>query len=821
MEVDRDLEHRSVESPDEADHLADRDALVHELGVRQEELEAQNEELRRAHQLLEVSRRRYLDLYDLAPAGYLTFSRDGMVVATNLTGAALLGSEREAMVGRPFYRFLPQESTGPFYRHLRTVIDERASASVELALLRSDGASFWAHLDSAPVPPYEGSNRCWCVITDVSDRRKAQDALRESEDRYRSIVEQSEDGITLIDERGGVLEWNRAQERIFGLSRKAALGMPFWAVMAGTVPQSERTEATEEEFKAVIMDLLSRGAASPAAQPMEREIGRPDGTRRVVQVLPFAIPGNDGYRAGAISRDITEMRQAIRIAAEERERLATTLRSIGEGVLTTDDQGQIVLMNAVAEEVTGWQEAEAAGRPARDVLNLRDERTGKPMGDPVAHALTEGKPVSIAGYAVLTPAQGSSRPVMVSAAPIRNGGGGTAGVVVVFRDVTESRRLEQVMTSASKLEAVGLLAGGIAHDFNNLLTAIIGNIALSRMEAAEGTEIFDMLGEAEKAAIRAKDLTQQLLTFARGGAPVRRAASLAEVLQDSCGFALRGSKSSCVFSLSPDLWSAEIDIGQISQVIQNLVINADEAMPMGGTITVSAENAQVSEGDDLALAPGRYVKLAVGDRGVGIRREYLTRIFDPYFTTKQKGSGLGLATSYSIVHRHDGQIRVESEPGRGSVFTVYLPAAAETSEAPRVEAESTGMPRGSGRILVMDDEKVVREVARRILTRLGYDVATAGDGAEAVEAYRRAKDEGKPYVAVVMDLTVPGGMGGREAAKLLKELDPSAKVIVSSGYSTDPVMSHYKEYGFDGVAAKPYRFPELAGELARVLSSPN
>jgi CheY-like chemotaxis protein len=327
---------------------------------------------------------------------------------------------------------------------------------------------------------------------------------------------------------------------------------------------------------------------------------------------------------------------------------------------------------------------------------------------------------------------------------------------------------------------------------------------------------FKRLTDVEKAVMRAQDLTRQLLTFAKGGAPVKQTASIREIIEDSCRFSLSGSNVTCAFSFTGNLKPVEADVGQIGQVINNLVINAVQAMPEGGSIEVKAENAIVGPQDALPLAPGEYVRVSVVDQGIGIPKENLSRIFDPYFTTKQKGSGLGLATSFSIVKRHGGLLTVESAPGEGSAFHIYLPAS--LGELPVEETREKAPVAGMGKILVMDDEESVRGVVGEMLKAVGYEYELAKNGAEAVELYHRALSKGRPFDAAIMDLTIPGGMGGKEAVKKLIELDPKVKAIVASGYSSDPVMADFKAYGFTGVITKPYDLQTLSRALRTILS---
>jgi signal transduction histidine kinase/ActR/RegA family two-component response regulator len=388
---------------------------------------------------------------------------------------------------------------------------------------------------------------------------------------------------------------------------------------------------------------------------------------------------------------------------------------------------------------------------------------------------------------------------------------------LIYQDITERKLLEAEHQRIEKLESIGTLAGGIAHDFNNLLTGIMGNISLARRYVEPEGKASERLEEAEKASLRARDLTQQLLTFSRGGAPVKALIPIDKLIQESASFALRGSKVKPEFSLPDDLWAVKADKGQINQVISNIVINADQAMPQGGTLNIEANNLVIKSRRVLPLPPGNYVHIAIKDRGVGIPREHLGKIFDPFFTTKQKGSGLGLATVYSIVKNHDGHIAVESKLGTGTTFHIYLPASEKQSPAEE-EVVEEAILRGKGRILVMDDEDIIREMLYKILSLAGYEVELTQDGAEAIGRYAEAKGAKRPFDAVIMDLTIPGGMGGKEAITRLLEIDPNARVIVSSGYATDPIMSGYKKYGFRAMLTKPYGATEIEKTLKRVLT---
>ena len=500
---------------------------------------------------------------------------------------------------------------------------------------------------------------------------------------------------------------------------------------------------------------------------------------------------------------------------ENEQLLATTLRSIGDAVITTDVNGSVTFMNPVAESLTGWRQKDAVRRPLKDVFNIIDEHTGEQIEDPVTRVLRDGVAVGLANNTVLIAKDGTKRSIDDSGAPIKDCKGNIMGVVLVFRDITEKRRAERELLKADKLESLGVLSGGIAHDFNNILTSILGNISIAKMFAKPGDKIFERLEEAENDCMRARVLTQKILTFSRGGAPIMKTAFISELLRDSASFALSGSNVRCEFSIPDDLWRVEVDEGQIAQVISNLIINASQAMPGGGVINLLAENIVVDERQGIPLNNGRHVKISVTDHGIGISKEHFQQIFDPYYTTKRGGSGLGLAIAYSIVKRHNGYIDVKSIPGKETTFSIYLPASPKEALAEKESGEK--IRGGKGKILVMDDEKMIRDVVGDMLGILGYEAEFAKDGAEAVELYKKAEQSVRPFDAVIMDLTVPGGMGGKEAVRKLAEIDPEVKAIVSSGYSDDPVMADFRKYGFSNVVAKPYNIKELGDALYEVL----
>jgi len=519
----------------------------------------------------------------------------------------------------------------------------------------------------------------------------------------------------------------------------------------------------------------------------------------------------DALRAqrSELERELDERTNTLRVSEEHWRSL---FEASPDAIFIEDLEGNVLQVNPAACALHNMTREELIGKNVLDLVppDQREEVANSFQGwaDRSLHRY-EGFSYTKEGRAV---------PVEVRATPFEYEN--APAVLLHVRDISARIQLENDLTQAQKLESVGILAGGIAHDFNNILTGVIGNISVAKLEVSKDALAYEPLCEAEKSAFRAKLLTQQLLTFAKGGSPVRRTASVAQLLKEATTFVLSGSRSTCQFEIVDDLWPADIDVGQISQVVENLVINASQAMPQGGTIRLSGKNVVADaelQSQYPKLKDGRYIQVSIEDEGTGIPREDLSRVFDPYFTTKKGGSGLGLATSYSIVNKHEGLITVDSTPDQGTTFTLFIPA----SDRPLPEEPEIGdTPKaGSGRILVMDDEAVIRKILEAALAKLGYASVSVADGQAALDAYQEAMKEDDPFDAVILDITVPGGMGGEEAIELLKAIDPDVKGIVSSGYATGGAMSMPQLLGFRGVIAKPYSIQELSHVLHDVLSS--
>jgi PAS domain S-box-containing protein len=674
--------------------------------------------------------------------------------------------------------------------------------------------------------------------------RETQQQLEETGNLYADLYDFAPVGYISFDDNGLIQEINLTGTTMLGIERSRLKNMPFatfviqsdlpkfWDHLCNCRQTKEKTTteigliSKEGKFQVQMSSIaisdpkrhltLYRTAFSDIT---ERKLVE-EALQRTKDELEIRVKERTAELTKAnadLQMEITGRKQVEKNLAAEKERLSVTLFSIGDGVITTDTEGKIVLMNQVAESLTGWVKETAGGQLISEVFHITNDKTGEPYEDLILKSLETSEIINLEMDVALISKNGLTCLITFNIAPIRDLQNNNIGAVLVFHDITNQRRLEKEFLKIQKLESLGILAGGIAHDFNNFLAGILASTQLSKMMLNKGKDITINLDNIEKAITSAAGLTKQLLTFAKGGAPVKKVAAISGLIKDTVYFALRGSNVRGELSIPDDLWLAEIDEGQINQVINNLVINADQAMPEGGIIKVSAENIKMDPRlHHHSLQPGDYVKITITDQGVGIPEEILPYIFDPYFTTKQKGNGLGLTSSYAIIKKHNGCLEVESSPGIGATFYIYLPASFAADEVAANKEEL--VLKGTGKILLMDDEANIRNVAGDMLTQIGYQVEPTEDGAAAIALYTRAKESGVPFDLVIMDLTIPGGMGGKETLKKLIQIDPGIKAIVSSGYSNDPIMSNYHEYGFCGVVTKPYRIEELHQKLHTLLN---
>jgi PAS domain S-box-containing protein len=767
----------------------------------------------------------------------LTASRDGVLVldehgriqSINPAGETIFGEKAAKLIGQNLALLVPDRTAWQDRTLLpRTVVSEGR---------RQRNESFPLELDLRELN-LEGRPLIVALVRDGSEAARATEALR-----------QIGAGVTSVPGAPATRGLLRQLAQVIAARRSFIVelvgeGSSATAMLtlcdngelrsAGTVElhHSACAEVLGKGFRALAsgaMDLFPDDtmlaeyrATAFAALPLVDHRGRPVGVIGVLDDRPFresaTLESTLQIFAARAAADIERKRSEEALSAEK-ERLAVTLRSIGDGCITLDNDGRVMMFNPVAERLTGWIHEDASGRLVNEVLHLVDVRTRRRSQHLIQRIVTNGMGDATGGLNILISRDAEERVVETSSSPIRDRTGRKLGAIIVLRDVTERQRADEERQKADKLESLGLVAGGIAHDFNNILTTILGNVSL----ALGGSEVPPIIGErltaARKAAQRAQELAGQLLTFAKGGAPIKQPTNLAQLLSDTISCAVTNPRITCDLLLTPDLWPIEADPGQLSQVIANIAANAEQAMPSGGTIHVTADNLDLPVASvSLGLATGRWVHFSVQDHGVGIPEQYLKKIFDPYFTTKPTGSGMGLATAYSVVKNHGGVILVESTPGQGSHFDIYLPASEKpiaTTAAPLSEPPA---PVGSGRVLVLDDEEAICMLVTCALEPLGYEVTEAQDGLVALEKYADALNSGKKFDLVISDLTMPGRMSGQEAIRRLRDLDPQVLAIVSSGYANDPVMSRYQEFGFSGMIAKPYEIDALGRKVAEVMA---
>lgn len=505
------------------------------------------------------------------------------------------------------------------------------------------------------------------------------------------------------------------------------------------------------------------------------------------------------WEAERLRRDVEHQREVVAAARQH----AVTLHSIADAVIAADAQQRVTLLNRAAENLCGYRGDEARGQLLMNVVSLLHPVTRKPRD-----------PSEAGGDFLLVARDGTERLVTDSSAPIVDETGREVGEVLVFRDVTAQRRMEHAVRNHQRLDSLGQLAAGVAHDFNNMLGVIQVSASLAGQKVVESSSLADLLADIDTACERASELTRQLLTFAKGGAPVRRRSDVGQLVTESIRLSLRGSGTRAEFHLAQDLWLAELDTDQIAQVLSNLGLNARDAMDGNGRVVVTARNLRLDR-ERPPLAPGSYVEISVQDEGTGIAQQHKDLVFDPYFSTKAGHHGLGLASAYSVVRRHGGALQVESVQGQGSRFTVYLPA--RPGVALGEESPGSDDYAGGGHVLVMDDEPRLRKLLADCLVALRCRVACAEHGEQAIALYQKALQT-DPFDVVLLDLTIQGGMGGAATLRKLKELDPEVAAIACSGYANDPIMCAHREHGFADALRKPFRFNMLARAVRRLIA---
>lgn len=742
------------------------------------------------------------------PIGAAVLSAEGVILEVSERLCHLVESSRADLVGKRLIDLLESPAFLKNSEPAELLPGSRTEQVLELTGKTRGGRDIWFQITVAPFPEMEGGSGAHLVLfQDISYRRRQLEEEYRKQEALTALLDHSPDFIARIGPDFRFQFANRAAAQIMGIFQGAIAG------------RTLEEACFPRQAAAFWQEWLSEVFESGVEKQVESLLGPLLVLRHFEsRLVPERSPQGAVISVLIVAREITLRKRIEEALTAQTENLTVTLHALSEGVIGTDAAGRVTLLNRVAEELTGYSQEEALGRPLLEWMSVRPFQGSYSLAQILERSLFRGETVRPERDYELTSRQGSRFQITAGAAPIRSSGGAVLGAVIVFQNVTARRRMEEELLRTSKLESIARLAGGIAHDFNNMLTAILGNLALARLSIEDSDPLAMRLTAAESAADRGRELTQQLLTFARGGEPIRKEADLSRLLTDSARAALRGTDVGFRLDVAPNLWRVRVDPGQLGKAVHNLVVNARQAQREHGEILLKVENRDLSDPGELPLDPGRFVVVRIIDQGEGIPEENRNQVFDPFFTTRPQGAGLGLPAAYSIIRRHGGFLKLESVEGSGTTAVIFLQAE-ETAAVP-VEPLREPVLAGPARILVMDDEVLIREVVALFLRRQGYEVVEAERGEDAIEVYQEALDHGHRFDLVIMDLTIPEGMGGAEAISRLRVLDPAVRAIVASGYSSDPVMARCQEYGFRAALPKPFRMAELSTVVAEVLAPP-
>ena len=770
-------------------------------------------------QRLAGSEQRFAYLMTCSPVGF--FDCD------NVAGTAFHSQIYKEMLGyrdselpddpQTFLDLLHPEDVNAYWLSERESIGPgKRKFSYAARLRHRDGTYRWIESTGIEVIDADGQQlRVLGFHRDISARKALEERLHQSEERFNLIITSSPLGFYDAD-------------LLTGRSYYSAL----WKSMLGYRPeeladtQHAWLELVHPEDRAGVIALHAQRNFGEDRRPFSHtmRLRHKEGHHRWVQAsgIDFFAPDGRLLRTLGFHADIDALKSAEEALATEKEFLGVTLDSISDGVITTDAGGNVTYLNASAETLCGLRSSEAMGLPIEEFYRRSGAQSRRQADNPVRAVLATGLRAAPHDPAHLLSTGRPERVVADNAAPIVDPSGRMVGAVLVFHDITDRHRAAEELQKAGRIESLGVLAGGIAHDFNNLLTAMLGNLSVARTGDDLPARATEALGRAEKACWRARDLTGQLLTFSRGGDPVRKSLELPLIIEQAVRGAVHNQPGIQLdYHCQPGLPTVEADEAQIVQVIHNLALNAVQAMQGSGTLRVRAglvdSPAGLAAVQEAEFTAGAYIEIVLQDTGTGIATENLSKIFDPFFSTRSNGTGLGLAIAYSIVRKHEGVIRVESKLGSGSTFTVYLPKSPQATPPPR-EEPAAAAPRPTGRVLFMDDDPDILDLAGAILGLLDYEAVLTREGTEALAEYQAARAAGRPFAAVILDLTIPGGMGGKETMRRLAEIDPGVRAIVSSGYSNDAVIADFRAHGFVAMVAKPYRMEDLARALSEAIS---
>ncbi len=758
---------------------------------------------RKIHQELE-NNKNFLDavINSIADPVFVK-NEDHKWVLLNDSYCDFMGYSREDILGRSDLDFFPPDESAVFRQKDEMVLKTGLANENEEKFTDSKGNIHLILTKKSLFIDNFKNKFIVGVLRDITEIKKTQEDIAENLRLVEALISSMPHPVFYKDRKKKYIGFNNAFCDFCGNDSGGVVGKDIFEVF----PPDIASKFNEEDVK-----LLENGGSCVNECRLYNYLMN---EYRDMLITKSAFGDASGSISGIIGTmiDITEQKKNEEALRFSEAKYRTILENTESVVLTYDTEGVLTYASPKVMRF-GYRPEDLIGRNIMEFVHAED--IPKVM-DGFQKILENGIDVPVT-FRSLT-ASGEYILVEESGGAIRDENGKIIFITSILRDITEKRKMEEEIIRTSKLESLGILAGGIAHDFNNVLMGVIGNLNLAKRRIKSDEKTHEILLRAENVAYKAKKLTEQLITFSKGGVPIKSIAFIGDIVRESSNFALSGANVTCRLKIDEDLWPCEADESQIAQVVTNLVINAQQAMADGGSIEVECANAEVDKDLKLGIARGKYITISVADHGCGIKEEIRQKIFDPYFTTKKTGSGLGLSTSYSIIKNHGGTITVESRPMEGSVFKVYLPAAGNKLAAGKTETEAFETPALKKRILVMDDDETVLLPLYEMLSEAGHEVKIARDGAEAVSQFIRFKKLEKSFDLIIMDLVVKGGLGGCEAIKKIREIDPSVKAIVSSGYSNDPVMSDPANYGFCGVLVKPYRSGELIRAVERAFAA--
>ncbi|MBA4371417.1 MAG: hypothetical protein C0402_01000 [Thermodesulfovibrio sp.] len=695
----------------------------------------------------------------------------------------------------------PQESLCSYCPTVLTMEDGQVHTAVT-DTPTPDGVRHY-RIISTPLLTADGSIAAAIeMVEDITERMRTEQALREIKELFALVMRYSPihvfiKEVTSTESR--VLQASENFQEMIGIPGSAMAGKS----MSELFPPEFAAKITADDWTVVSGGIVLK---------LEEQLNG-----RSYTTIKFPIVLGEKTLLAGYTIDISDRKRSEEALRQSEEFVRSILDTVDEGFIVIDRDYRILTANKAYCSQVGGCDEKVIGSYCYEISH----KTSRPCfeeGEECAtyQAFKTGTPHTALHRH--KDARGNILYAETKAFPLKDASGVVTSVIEVINNVTEKYLLEDERLKTQKLESIGTLAGGIAHDFNNLLQGVFGYISMAKITHDQKEKSLAMLSQAEEALHMSVNLTTQLLTFSKGGKPLKKLIRLESTIENAVKFALSGSHTDYRMDIDSDLWSVEADAGQLAQVIQNIVLNANEAMAGRGTICISVRNIDIpANSGHLLTQGGQFVQIDIQDTGTGIPTKNLSKIFDPYFTTKQKGSGLGLATSYSIIRNHGGAIEVKSELNRGATFTIYLPASRSVETVPQATVSSAVGTR-KGRILLMDDEDFVRDVAREMIIALGHEAEGAEDGRKAIELFSRAREIGRPFDLVILDLTVKGGMGGEEAIARIRDIDPHVKAVVSSGYADSAVVADYRAYGFSAVLNKPYRIDALQNCLNQCIT---